>query len=183
MGLMYEEGGRRAAALANNGCNLISPTTKRSCPFASFTRDDLLRLAIEMDAYYKDHWRELNPNPADRVDTIVPAVYGVIEEFATSDGFKHLRTTKAQRTGCIVCGFGLRMQKRPHKFDLLRESNPKAWEVATRPISEGGWGWGEVLDRFEIPWRDVPKVEEQQNLFGEVDALNSAKGKESNGEG
>ena len=34
MGLMASEGGRREKALMQNGCNYISPGTKRSCPFA-----------------------------------------------------------------------------------------------------------------------------------------------------
>lgn len=49
MGLMASEGGRREKALMMNGCNYISPGTKRSCPFAIFSRQDLLRLAIELE--------------------------------------------------------------------------------------------------------------------------------------
>lgn len=96
MGLMASEGGRREKALMMNGCNYISPGTKRSCPFAIFSRQDLLRLAIELEVP-------------------VPEIYGKIEQ--RNDGT--LYTTKAQRTGCSMCGFGIQLEKRPHRFDAL----------------------------------------------------------------
>lgn len=74
----------------------------------------------------------------------VPEIYGEIVRDA--DGT--LRTTKAQRTGCSMCGYGIHLDKRPHHFDLLYESNPKEWEF---------WmfdqGWGEVLDYIGVEWR------------------------------
>lgn len=39
-----------------------------------------------------------------------------------------LRTTKAQRTGGTMCGFGVHLEGRSDRFDGLRESNPKEWE-------------------------------------------------------
>lgn len=169
LGLMADEGGPREMSLINNGCNYISEKTKRSCPFASFSRDDILRLALEMDAWYKEHWEELNPD--FKVDSIIPSAYGEVVDYIGDDGKKHYKTTLAQRTGCTVCGFGTHIlaKHRPHNFDLLRMENPKAWDVATKPVEEGGWGWGKVLDHFEIPWRDEPKINEQQNIFREID--------------
>ncbi len=106
MGLMASEGGRRQKALMIHGCNYIGKTTKRSCPFAIFNRQDLLRLALELDVP-------------------VPEIYGEIVQ--DRDGT--LRTTKAQRTGCSMCGFGIHMEKRPHRFDFLWQTNPKEWEM------------------------------------------------------
>lgn len=87
MGLMASEGGRRQKALMMNGCNYISPGTKRSCPFAIFSRQDLLQLALDLQVP-------------------VPEIYGEIVR--DTDGT--LRTTKAQRTGCSMCGFGVQMR-------------------------------------------------------------------------
>lgn len=151
MGLMASEGGRRQKALVTNGCNYISRTTKRSCPFATFSRQDILQLALEMDAWYKQH-TELFPGPAVR--TIVPDVYGCIERGL--DGT--LRTTKAQRTGCSMCGFGIHMERRPHRFDLLWERNPKEWDMWMQHViqrEDGSWyGWGHVLDYIGVDWRE-----------------------------
>lgn len=105
LGMMASEGGQREEALIEHGCNYYGKTVMRSAPFAPFTRQDLLRLAVELEVP-------------------VPEIYGTIER--KPDGT--LYTTKAQRTGCSMCGFGIHMEKRPHRFDMLRERNEKEWE-------------------------------------------------------
>lgn len=165
MGLMASEGGRRQKALMLNGCNYISPGTKRSAPFAIFNRQDILTLALEMEDYYHAHWRDFGET---EIETIIPAIYGEIVRDA--DGT--LRTTMAQRTGCSMCGFGIHMEGRPHRFDLLRESNPKEWEFWMKHIyqDEGGkwWGFGDVLDYIGVGWEDDPHgdLDGQIGLFG-----------------
>lgn len=169
MGLMASEGGRREKALAVNGCNYISETTKRSCPFATFYRQDILTLALEMEVWYQMHWREFHPRVWNRdaeqyvdgdpvhLDSIVPAIYGSIERNEKGE----LYTTDAQRTGCSMCGFGIHMEDRPHRFDLLWERNPKEWEMWMNHVvmqEDGTWyGWGRVLDYIGVKWKN-PEV-------------------------
>lgn len=98
LGLMASEGGRRAKSLRINGCNYFGKSTIRSAPFAIFSRQDILQLALDLNVP-------------------IPEIYGTIER--KDDGT--LYTTKAQRTGCSMCGFGVHLEKRPHRFDLLRE--------------------------------------------------------------
>lgn len=129
LGLMASEGGRREKALMRNGCNYFGATTIRSAPFAIFTRQDILQLALDLNVP-------------------VPEIYGTIER--REDGT--LYTTGAQRTGCSMCGFGIQMEKRPHRFDQLWKRNPKEWAFWMLEM-----GWGEVLDYIEIPWRDPEK--------------------------
>ena len=114
----------------------MSETTARSCPFNYFTRQDLLRLALELNAP-------------------VPEIYGEIVQ--DPDGT--LRTTGAQRTGCVICGFGVQLESRPHRFDRLRERNPKAWEHIMYNLvtdESGTYGWGRVLDYMGIGWENIP---------------------------
>ena len=156
-----------------NGCNYISKTTKRSAPFAIFTRQDLLTLALEMEAWYQEHWEEFDGN-GEHLETIVPEIYGKIvrdplnmtqeeiEEYKAEHGGTEpegqLRTTKAQRTGCSMCGFGIHIEKRPNRFDQLRHRNPREWEMWMKHICQdetGEWyGWGRVLDYIGIGWED-----------------------------
>lgn len=151
MGLMASEGGRREKALAVNGCNYISPTTKRSCPFATFSRQDILTLAMTMDIWYR---RNSHLFPGPTLNTIIPSIYGTIE----TDEKGMLYTTDAQRTGCSMCGFGIHMEERPHRFDLLWERNPKEWDMWMNHVcqnADGEWyGWGHVLDYIGVKWRD-----------------------------
>ena len=119
-----------------NGYNYFGATTIRSAPFAIFSRQDLLQLALDLNVP-------------------VPEIYGKIER--KPDGT--LYTTGAQRTGCSFCGFGIQLEKRPHRFDRLYESNPKEWEFWMNEM-----GWGHVLDYIGIEWRQ----EEAQLTLEEI---------------
>lgn len=128
LGLMASEGGRRQKALMMHGCNYYSKASTRSAPFAVFSRQDLLQLALDLKVP-------------------VPEIYGEIVR--DEDGT--LRTTKAQRTGCSMCGFGIHMEDRPHRFDRLREDNPREWEFWMYQM-----GWGRVLDYIGVEWENEP---------------------------
>lgn len=157
LGLMASEGGRREKSLMINGCNYFGKTTIRSAPFAVFMRQDLLRLALEMDEYYKTTLRyeiaeERGVDVSELLPSIIPTAYGEIAENSKGE----LYTTKEQRTGCNICGFGIHLESRPHRFDRLHESNLKEWrywmfDCCTKPNGEK-FGWGEVLTYIGVPW-------------------------------
>ena len=79
-----------------------------------------------------------------------------------------LYTTGEQRTGCSMCGFGIQMEKRPHRFDRLRERNPKEWDFWMNRCCEDEngekYGWGRVLDYIGVSWRDIPVEFEQLKM-------------------
>ena len=54
-------------------------------------------------------------------------------------------------TGCSMCGFGIHMEGRPHRFDRLRENNPREWEFWMYQM-----GWGRVLDYIGVEWENEP---------------------------
>lgn len=160
LGLMASEGGRRQKSLMINGCNYFGKSTIRSAPFAIFNRQDLLKLALEMDGMWKTKWKEefykkrvkegYIKEGWEMPESIVPEIYGTIS--TNEDG--ELYTTKAQRTGCSMCGFGIHLEKRPHRFDQLKERNQKEWhfwmyECCT---DEDGnkYGWAKVLDYIGV---------------------------------
>jgi hypothetical protein len=82
--------------------------------------------------------------------TPIPAIYGEIKR--QPDGT--LETTRAKRTGCTMCGFGIHMEKRPHRFDRLRQDNPKEWAFWMYEM-----GWGKVLSYIGIGWEDIPEMQ------------------------
>ncbi len=172
LGLMASEGGQREQGLMKNGCNYYGKSTIRSCPFAIFTRQDLLQLALDMDAKWINGWKQEAEMQArcegwladneSFADSIIPAIYGTIER--NEDGT--LYTTKAQRTGCNMCGFGIHIEKRPHRFDRLREASPKEWEYwmyncCTNEVTGEKYGWGRVLDYIGIAWEDIYEESEK----------------------
>ena len=184
LGLMASEGGQREEALVEHGCNYYGSTVTRSAPFAIFMRQDLLSLALEMDRWYREHleiFQELyykqpysrdgkgNVIPYVPIKSIIPEIYGKIEK--DSDG--NLETTGAKRTGCSMCGFGIHMEERPHRFDKLRERNPKEWEFymyrcCTDLDTGNKYGWGRVLDYIGVDWEDVLGVQMSFADFPEV---------------
>lgn len=175
LGLMASEGGRRQKSLMINGCNYFGKSTTRSAPFAIFMRQDILTLAQEMDCYYREHidrfakTSKLRPGEI-MPESIIPAAYGEIKR----DFSGKLRTTKAQRTGCSMCGFGIHMEKRPHRFDRLRERNPKEWDFWMNRCCKDPdgtlYGWGRVLDYIGVGWRDeVFDMENAQLSFDDID--------------
>ena len=175
LGMMASEGGQREEALVEHGCNYYGATVIRSAPFAIFMRNDLLQLAQEMDKWYHDNLglfealyyqqpysrdKDGKAIPYKPLDTIVPAAYGEIEALPNGS----LRTTRAQRTGCSMCGFGIHLEERPHRFDRLREDNPAEWEFwmkncVTDPETGEKYGWGKVLDYIGVGWEDYPAVQ------------------------
>lgn len=138
MGLMASEGGQRQKALMKHGCNYYGKTVTRSCPFAIFERQDILQLALDLE-------------------TPVPIIYGTIERKENGE----LYTTRAQRTGCTMCGFGIHIENRPHRFDRLREDNQKEWYFWMYTM-----GWGKVLDYIGVKWEDVWEPDRQMD-FGD----------------
>lgn len=183
LGMMASEGGQREEALTDHGCNYYGKTVMRSAPFAPYMRNDILRLAQEMDDWYKGHIevferlyysqpysKDENGTtiPYEPVDSIIPEIYGKIEE----DDQGNLETTGARRTGCSMCGFGIHMEERPHRFDRLRERNQKEWDFYMRrccvdPETDERYGWGRVLDYIGVGWEDVPAV--QIDLFDQLE--------------
>lgn len=162
LGLMASEGGRRAKSLRMNGCNYFGKSTIRSAPFAIFHRQDILTLALEMDQMWKDGLKEKYHEKLleeEKIaesfqipDSIIPEIYGSIER--KPDGT--LYTTKAQRTGCSMCGFGIHMEKRPHRFDMLYKENPKEWDYLMFHMCKdqdgNDYGWAKVLDYIGVEW-------------------------------
>lgn len=124
LGLMASEGGQREMSLIQYGCNYYGDDKIRSCPFAIFNQDNLLQLALDLSVE-------------------VPEIYGEI--IRLPDG--KLKTTKAERTGCSMCGFGIHLEKRPHRFDRLKENNYDEWKFWMYDM-----GWGEVLSYIGIEW-------------------------------
>lgn len=141
LGMMASEGGQREEALIDHGCNYYGKTVMRSAPFAPFMRQDILQLALDLNVP-------------------VPRIYGEIKRMPSGV----LYTTGAQRTGCSMCGFGIHMEQRPHRFDRLRERNPKEWhfwmyECCMDKKTGEKYGWGRVLDYIGVGWEDIPAVQ------------------------
>lgn len=159
LGIMASEGGRRADALEEHGCNYFGKTVIRSAPFAFYYHSDIVHLAVDLGVH-------------------IPDIYGEVKisDQPNEFGDYEYTTTGEQRTGCSMCGFGIQMESRPHRFDRLYERSPKEWDFwmnrcCTDPDGNK-FGWGRVLDYVGIEWKDPAhwwlapnQLEGQMTLF------------------
>lgn len=121
-GEQAEESRTRENVYLQNGCNArLSNGTYRSKPFGPMTKEGIL-CAIKH--------RKI-PICAD---------YGEI----LKEEEKGYYCTKAQRTGCALCGFGC--QYDTERFIRLQETEPAKVKFAFKPKMEGGAGFKEAVE-------------------------------------
>ena len=157
LGLMASEGGQRADALEEHGCNYFGKTTARSCPFSFFFHSDVVHLAVDLGVH-------------------IPDIYGEVKisEEKNEFGDYEYSTTGEQRTGCSMCGFGIQLEKRPHRFDRLYFRSKGEWDLWMNRVcrDEDGtqYGWGRVLDYIGVPWRDPEHywLDQGQSITGQM---------------
>ena len=104
VGTMATEGKLREAAWMQHGCNAYDKPHGLSTPLAFWTEQDMLEYLSRMGLRIAD-------------------VYGAIEYKGDACKSCRYRTTGADRTGCVFCGFGAHMEKRG-RFISLRETHP-----------------------------------------------------------
>lgn len=115
----------RENAWLKTGCNFRFPDgSVRSKPLGSVSLDAIL-WAIKQ--------REI-PLCSD---------YGEVVEYIDCDK-KCYRCTGAQRTGCALCGFGIKFD--PERFVRLQQTEPAKVAFAFKPIAQGGLGYKEVCE-------------------------------------
>lgn len=112
----------RESAYLKTGCNArMADGSYTSKPFGAMTKDGML---------FALSWR----------GTPICSDYGSI----IKDESGHYRCTKAQRTGCALCGFGC--QYDTERFIRLQETDPAKVRFAFKPKSEGGAGYKEAIE-------------------------------------
>lgn len=116
------ESATREVTYLKTGCNAkMADGGYVSKPFGAMTKDGIL-FAL------------------DFLGTPICSDYGGIVK--DEDG--HYRCTKAQRTGCALCGFGC--QYDTERFIRLQETEPAKIRFAFKPKSEGGAGYKEAIE-------------------------------------
>jgi 3'-phosphoadenosine 5'-phosphosulfate sulfotransferase (PAPS reductase)/FAD synthetase len=121
-GEMASESKMREAVYLKTGCNIRLPNGEYvSKPLGAMTNDGVL-----FSLQYRN----------------VPICSDYGEIVKTPDG--HYKCTKAQRTGCALCGFGC--QYDTERFVRLQETEPAKIKFAFKPQSEGGAGFKEAIE-------------------------------------
>lgn len=126
IGVMAEESGLRRQQWMKHGCNYDDGRNPASKPMSIWTAQDVLQYIYNYNIP-------------------IASVYG---DVIIENG--QFKTTKADRTGCVFCGFGCVYEKEPNRFQRLKQTHPKLWEYCMKPVDSGGLGMKEVLDYIGV---------------------------------
>lgn len=61
--------------------------------------------------------------------------------------------TGVKRTGCMFCMFGVHLEKRPNRFELMKNTHPQLYEYCIKKL-----GLGKVLDYLKIEYGNQCKL-------------------------
>lgn len=154
------------------GCNAFDAKKPKSMPMAFWTEQDILLYLYlhgdEMVDARKSAFEASHPGYTEtELEEIykkgewgpICSVYGEIikdnevdgqldlEDLGLFDmGRPTLKTTGAQRTGCMYCMFGIHMDKEPNRLQRMKYTHPNAYKLAMKPESEGGLGYKDKID-------------------------------------
>lgn len=123
IGTMACESARRQSAYMMTGCNAFDKKEPSSQPLSFWTEQDIL-------AYLR--LTKINYS----------SIYGDIV-----DEKGKLRTTGAQRTGCMFCMFGAHLEKFPNRFQRMELTHPKQHDYCINKL-----GCGKVLDYLGVSY-------------------------------
>lgn len=123
VGLLASDSDRREKSyLKRGGCNSFTKSGY-STPLGFWTRQDVLRYTLENNIQISKAYGE------------IIAVNG------------QLQTTKANRTGCEICAFGIHLESEPNRFQRMKLDKPKLWDFAINQM-----GYGKLLDFLSVPY-------------------------------
>ncbi|MHC1750716.1 MAG: phosphoadenosine phosphosulfate reductase family protein [Cellulosilyticaceae bacterium] len=130
IGTTQDEGMMRERKYNKTGCNVYDGSTPRSQPLGFWTKQDVLRYAVENNLK-------------------IASVYGAIEQDSNGEYY----TTGEQRTGCMFCGFGCHLEQCPNRFQRMAKTHPKQYQYCMDKLGLAG-----VLDYIGVDYR--PEVEQ-----------------------
>lgn len=121
---MAAESNLRKSEYLKKGCNSFNVKRPASTPLGFWTEQDILQYLVEFNVPYCN-------------------VYGKI----IKDKNGRYSTTKAKRTGCMFCMFGVHSEKSPNRFELMKETHPKLHDYCINKL-----GCGAVLDFIGVKY-------------------------------
>lgn len=155
LGLLAEESQKRRMDYMKTGCNAFDKERPQSQPLGFWREQDILHF---LDQYHDDMLDAIHTDmrilgfAQDEIDKVVhpwAPVYG--ELVKDTDGKYHF--TKADRTGCMFCGYGAHLEKSPNRFQRMKDEHPKQYDFCMRECNKGGLGLAEVLDYIGVEYK------------------------------
>jgi 3'-phosphoadenosine 5'-phosphosulfate sulfotransferase (PAPS reductase)/FAD synthetase len=137
----------REDAWIKNGCNAFNIRNPHSAPMSFWTEDDVLQYIKKYNLPIASVYGEIvYENEPDQV------------RFEEIGGKEKLKTTGCNRTGCIFCAFGAHLEKKPNRFEMLKQTHPRQYDYCINggefnedgiwQPNKDGLGMGYVFDEL-----------------------------------
>ena len=121
---MADESMLRQSQWIRYGCNMYDAKHPISNPMSFWLENDVLEYIvthnIEICSVYGDIVEDFGDMPDGQMHL---ADYGLAEKQTK------FKCTGCNRTGCMLCGFGAHLEKSPNRFELLKETHPKMYNL------------------------------------------------------
>ncbi|ENK1244749.1 phosphoadenosine phosphosulfate reductase family protein [Clostridium botulinum] len=144
IGTKAEDSQTRQSSYLGTGCNNFKDNGN-SMPLGFWTQQDVLRYMVENNVpMSKEYGRIIKEDE----------VY---------------KTTKANKTGCFICGFGVHMEKQPNRFQRMEDEDPQLYDFAINKL-----GYGPLLEFLDIPYK-IDQIPERINFGEQISFLGSVK--------
>lgn len=145
---MASESMLRTQSWLKNGCNGFNLKTPKSMPMAFWTEQDILLYIKEKNLPICSVYGEIVDDYEAIGQIEGQMTISDLDMFDTEifDAERPpLKTTGCQRTGCVLCGFGCHLEKRPNRFELLKETHPKMYGLIDK-IENNGYTMREAIN-------------------------------------
>ena len=124
---MATESKLRASNWIKHGCNVFESKNPISNPMSFWTEQDVLLYIKENNlpicSVYGDVVTDYK-SMGQCENQMSLADYGIFDNERPL-----LKTTGCSRTGCVLCGFGCHLEKEPNRFQMLKETHPKFYNL------------------------------------------------------
>ena len=140
---MATESIMRTQKWLQEGCNAFNVTRPKSKPMSFWTEQDVLLYIKENNlpicSVYGDVVTDYKSmGQCDNQMSL--ADYGIFDNERPL-----LKTTGCSRTGCVLCGFGCHLEKYPNRFQMLKETHPKFYNLI-HILKNNGVTYAEAID-------------------------------------
>ena len=158
VGTMASESRLRYQKWVQYGCNAFDKGNPSSQPLSFWTEQDVLHYIKEFNVPYASVYGDIVPTSEDEQIEGQLTTFDILGNY---DGTQ-LKTTGANRTGCIFCMFGCHLEKEPNRFQRLKETHPRQYEYCINggEMVDGKWqpskeglGLGKVLDYINVKYK------------------------------
>ena len=140
---MATESIMRTQKWLQEGCNAFNVTRPKSKPMSFWTEQDVLLYIKENNlpicSVYGDVVTDYK-SMRQCENQMSLADYGIFDNERPL-----LKTTGCSRTGCVLCGFGCHLEKEPNRFQMLKETHPKFYNLI-HILKNNGVTYAEAID-------------------------------------